>query len=264
MTEITPKYYTSQEILEEIRQKATPLLSIPKGDITGMASINKFGANASVTKETTEDIWDGGGDYPFPTTADITHLSQKVDQAAMQGALIEIQGLDSSWELVVQTKTLDAADTTTPVALDTPLIRVFRLKVLANVVGDQIISVHNTANNQDYAIMGAGNNQTLMAIYCVPAGKTAYLTKYYATVVESTGKEPKSTRFGLWMADRGNGYEFQLKHAIGIPKAGSMAQHDFEPYAGTISEKTDIKITANPVGENGDVAAGFDLILIDN
>ncbi len=239
-------------------------LRIPRGDFYDMSSINKFGANAEITKDTYEDIWDGGGEYPFPTTAVITKISQTTDQAAMRGETIEVQGLDANWDLIVQTIDLDGSNTTTAVTLTTPLIRVFRLKVLADVVIDATVRCHNTAEDVDYAIMGIGNNQTLMAIYTVPRGYTAYLTKYYCTVVESTGKEPKSTRFGLWMADRGKGYEFQLKHAIGVPKAGSMAEHSFAPYAGKISEMTDIKINALPKNEVGDVAAGFDLILIKN
>ena len=240
------------------------MLQIAQGNIAGYSAINKFGANADVVAGATEDIWDRGGTYPFPATASITHISQGSDQAAMRGKNIEVQGLDASWNLVIQIVALNASNTSIPVVLATPFIRVFRMKVLTNTVADSDISVHDATALDYYATITAGNNQTLMAIYTVPAGKTAYMTKYYCTVVESTGKEPKSTRFGLWAADRANNYEFQLKHLIGIPKAGSMAEHNFLPYAGKFTERTDIKITGNPVGEAGDIAAGFDLILIDN
>ena len=238
-------------------------LSIPTGGILGMSSVNKFGANDSIADGTTEDIWDGGGTYSFPATALMTSISQTADQAAMQGKTMELQGLDASWGIVVQEAILDSDNTENVVTLDTPLMRVFRMKVLADVVSDSPIRCHNAAETVDYAVIGIGNNQTLMAIYTVPAGKTAYMTKYWSTSVEATGKEPKSTRFKLWMADRDNSYEFQLKHSVGIPKAGGMVQYEFNPYM-KITEKTDIKLTASPVGEIGDVAAGFDLILIDD
>lgn len=226
-------------------------------------AVNKFGVNLNVTAGTKEDIWDGGGIYPFPTAAIITKLSQKTDQIALRDGVIEIQGLDANWDLVVQKINLNASDTTVAVTLSTALNQVFRLKVLANVVGNANVTVHNDANTQDYAIITAGNNQTLMSIYTVPRGKTAYLTSYYCTVVDATNKTPISTRFAVWIADRDNNYEFQLKNAIGIPKAGNMIKQYFHPYI-EITQKCDIKITANPVGEDADVASGFDLILIDN
>ena len=243
---------------------SNPLLDVPRGRSGKMSAVNKFGANLSVTADAREDVWDGGGTYSFPATALITKVSQKVNQAAMVGATIELQGLDADWSLVVQTVALNGSDTTTAVTLDTPLIRVFRMKVLANVVGDQNITAHNDADDHDYAVITAGNNQTLMAIYTVPAGYTAYLTKYYCTVVDATSKTPTSTRFGLWMANRKKGYEFQLKHQVGVPSGGNMVEHSFVPYSGGISEKTDIKITASPLDQAADVAAGFDLILVKN
>ncbi len=239
------------------------MLQISMGTKPGYSSVNKFGANSNVIKNTRKDVWDGLVDYTFPATADITHISQKADQAAMRGATIEVQGLDTNWDLVVQTKTLDATLSTTAVALDTPLRRIFRMKVLANVIGDQDIEAHNAGKTFTYAIMSAGNNQTLMAIYTVPRGKTAYMTQYFASVVESTGKEPKSTNIGVWTSDRENTYEFQLKHEQGIPKAGSGVEHKFTPYM-RINEKTDVKITAACDNENGHIHAGFDLILVDN
>jgi hypothetical protein len=236
------------------------MLEIAAGRVVDKFAVNKFGSNTNVVKETREDVWGGGGIYQYPTTADITHLSQKVDQIAMRGAGIEILGLDINWNLVTQTIPLDAANTTTLVALTTPLLRVFRMKIDANVVGSEIISVHNAANNIDYAVITPDYNQTLMAMYTVPAGHTAYMTKVYADVVESTGKEPKSTEFNLWVKDNVNDYAFQLKSARGVPKAGSAITGEFSPYL-RIAEKSDIKISAFCSDEDGHVHAGFDLIV---
>jgi len=238
-------------------------LDISRGLVRGVSHINKFGANKAITADTEEDVWDGGGTYQFPTTADITHVHQHVDQVAMRGQNIEVQGLDANWEQSVEVIALNATDTTTLEVLLTPLIRVFRMKVLADVVGDQDIHATNVGETINYATMGAGNNQTLMAIYTVPAGKTAYLTNYYASQTDATSKTPTSTAIAFWAADRANGYEFQLKHIIGIPEAGNMALHQFEPY-GSAGEKTDIKISALPTDQDANVAAGFDIILVDN
>jgi len=239
------------------------MLEIPKGNIADTSSVNKFGANLEVASNTHEDVWDGGGTYNFPLTALITSLSQKVDQATLRGANIEIQGLDANWDLIVQTIPLNATSTTTIETLTTPLIRIFRAKIQANVIGAEIISVHNAGNTIDYAQITPTNNQTLMAIYTVPRGYTAYMTKYYADVVESTGKEPKSTEFHLLVADRKNNYEFQIKNARGIAKASSGFTHTFAPYQ-KITEQSDIKVQAYCDSEAGHVHSGFDLILVKN
>jgi len=238
------------------------MLEIPRGNIAGQSSVNKFGQNHDVESDEQEDIWDGSYNYVFPTSTNITHIAQTADQVAMRGQTIEVQGLDLDWELVVQNATLDGANTTTKVLLATKLRRVFRMRVLADVVTDQPICVGNSLGTTTNAMIQAGNNQTLMAIYTIPAGKTGYITRGYASVSEATGKEPKSTEIRMWMADRGNGYEFQLKKALGIPKAGSMLVMEFKPY-GKVPEKTDIKVSAYCEGEAGNVSAGFDIILCD-
>jgi hypothetical protein len=245
---------------------STPLestLRISRGIVPGHIGINKFGGSPSVASNTTEDVWDGQGTYSFPSTADITHLSMAADQVAMRGETIEVEGLDADWNLVLQTKTLNASNTTTAVALNTALRRVFRMSVLANVVADQALHAKNVGAGITYATIVAGNNQTLMAIYTVPAGKTGFLTNYYADVVRITGADPKGSDFRLWVADRANGYEFQLKHAQAASDASHKVVHHFRPYL-VVTEKSDIKITAKPIGAAAEAHAGFDLYLVDN
>lgn len=245
-----------------VYEDADFLLRVAMGLVPGVSGVNKFGRNSDIAAGTTEDIWDGSSLYSFPTTAVITHVSQTADQAAMRGATIEAQGLDGNWALVVQTKALDASLTTTAVAWDTPMIRIFRMKVLANVVGASPIRAHNAAESVDYAIIGTGNNQTLMAIYTVPAGKTGYVIDYYATMNPATNLDPTSLDIRLWVRDNDNMYERQIKHNLGIAVTGGD-DHSFTPYL-PVTEKSDIYMDGSTVGKAADVSAGFDLILVDN
>ncbi len=236
---------------------------IPRGLVPGVTSINKFGRNTGVPNGT-EEIWDGSATYVFPATALMTKLSGKVNQAGMTGKNVEVQGLDANWNLSTQVKALDSSNTTTAVTLATPLVRCFRMKVLADVVTDQAITVHNTANNQDYASITAGNNQTLMAIYTIAANKTAYITNYYATSNPGVGA-PTALQVKLWASDRLNGYAKQLKHVLGLSAdadAYGRFQHHFTPYL-KLTQRTDVYLTATATGAV-DVSAGFDLILEDN
>ena len=232
------------------------------GADSNFTAINKFGRNAAVASGGTEEIWDGSAAYVFPATALMTKISQTTNQAAMTGKVIEVQGLDANWAAVTQDVTLNASDTTTAVTMTTPLLRCFRMKVQADVVTDQPIRCHNDAESQDYAIIGAGNNQTLMAIYTVPADTVAYMTNYWAHHNPATGATFTSNPIKLWASDRANSYAKQLKHVVGVPEDSGF-QHPFDPYI-KFTEKTDIFLTASPVGAAADVSAGFDLLLTND
>ena len=239
-------------------------LDIAQGNVAGYTHVNKFGENESSAIDTQEPVWDGSTTYQYPTAADsVVRISQTTNQEAMLSANIEIQGLDASWNLAIDTVALDGSNTTTPVTLPTPLIRVFRMKVLANVVSNSPIRVHNTAETVDYAIISTGMNQTLMALYTVPNGKTAYITQYYVSITRSAALDPTGTDVKLWAADRDAGYEFQLKHSIGLPQSTTPYSHPFKPYM-KVTQKTDIKLTTTCDSKAGQVHGGFDLILVDN
>ena len=243
----------------------THIAGAPITDFTaGDQKVNKFGENPLIPIDTEYPIWDGIVDYPYPdiTNADITHIRQTTDQIAMRGQTIEVTGLNIVKDEVIQTITLDATNTTTPVVLITPLVRIARKKVLANVVTDQNIESTNAAGTIVYSIIQAGNNQTLMALYTIPRNKVGLLTIFHATVVDATNKTPTATEIKLWTADRFNGYEFQLKNASGIPLSGTMAPVEYDPYQ-VIPQVTDIKLTAKPLGEPAHVFGRFSIKILD-
>jgi len=231
------------------------------GVYEGISSINKFGATAEAALNTATDVWDGGAVYPYPATALITHVSQTTDQTALRGALVNVQGLDADWNLVTQTVTLNATLTTTAVVLATPLLRCFRMILMGDTTLTSPIRAHNSAESVDYAIITTGLNQTLMAIYTVPAGHTAFMTSYYAATTDTTNKTPTSTEVKLYAANRVHGDLFTIKHANAIPEAGNGFLHTFNPYY-KFTEKTDIRVNVTSADQPGHVHAGFDIILV--
>ena len=239
------------------------LLEIAKGNVEGHSQINKFGSNPDSADGVAEPVWDGGTAYTWPTTASITHLRAGVDSATTQGIVVEIQGLDTNYASVTQEATTDASDSTTEVALSTALRRVFRIKVYDDTAVDQQIWVGPTGFATKQAIVQIGMNQTLMAIYTIPVGKTGYMTGYYGDYVRDAVKDPDSVAFGLWNRDNTNGYAPQIKHQKGIPKQAPGFQHFFKPYL-KILEKTDVWLEATADDADAHIHGGYDIILVDN
>lgn len=243
---------------------ADPHLEIARGNIKGQSGVNKFGMNPAIAKNTTEDVWSGGGTYSFPGTADITHISQAADQETMRGETIEVEGLDTNWNLTVQTVDLNGADTSTAVVLTTALRRVFRMTVQANVVTDQDVNLKNVGAGTTYGVITAGDNQTAMAIYTVPNGVTAYMTRYWGDLSEDIAANPRSVLFDLQTADRDNSYAFRVQMHKAVSLEGNAFEFPFRPYL-QITQKTDIKVAAHVTNDfSAHVHAGFDLILVDN
>ena len=237
------------------------MLELSKENIPGHSSINKFGRNSNVASGATEEIWDGSAVYTWPSTASITHIRSAVDSATTQGMIIEIQGLDTNYNKVIQNTTLDGADSTTEVALTTALRRAFRMEFLDGSAADQDIQVGPTGFATQQAIITAGNNQTLMAIYTIPANYTGFMTAWYAAINPATNQDPTSMPIRIWNRDNANGYAPQIKHIHGIIEG--HVQHFYKPYP-KLTEKTDVWMTAAPVGKAADVSSGFDIILVDN
>jgi hypothetical protein len=243
---------------------SNPMLNIAMGLVPGYSTMNKFGENPGIDTATDpEDIWDYGGLYVFSTTAAIdTISSSSVDDTEP----ITIVGLDANWDEVTQTKTLTGQ---TKAVLETPLIRVYRAynTGTADIVGG--VYIYEDGDITDgvpddsstiRALINNGNNQTLMCIYTVPAGKTAYFISGYVAYAKSSNTGAKFS----WRA-RAFGGVFQVKSTVALIGTGSSTwdYHYGVPVA--LPEKADILIRCDEVESNGTaVAGGFDLILVDN
>ena len=249
-------------------------LAIAEGNVTGKTFIHKFGNAPDFDATDNEvDVWDGAEDntsweqmnYQFSSSADIDSLSSS-DNSDTQD--IEIQGLDSNWDLVTQTITLTGQ---TRAALSTNLIRVFRMKNTnsTDTAGHVFCYVDvslsggvpsNTANIR--AIIHPGNNQTEMAIYTIPNGKTGYIRSWYS----SSAGASKTTNYISRLYTRPNGGVFQLKHRSA--RGDSVPyQHTYVEPEGPFAAKTDIKMTTQATATGvtaASVSSGFDIVLVDN
>ena len=196
---------------------------VAQGNVPGYSTMNKFGENPDIDTGTSpEDIWDLGGIYTWSTTADIDYI---VSSGATDGVDILITGLDTNWEEVNQTISLNGQ---TPVALTTALIRVYRAVNMGSNDLNGNVAIYVSAgtsvtagvvadNDHIRAYVRDGNNQTLMCIYTVPAGfNAAFIAGYVAF---SKGQVSATADFS-WRA-RPFGGVFQVKSKIGLVSTGS-------------------------------------------
>jgi len=247
-------------------------LAIAKGDVVGHAYIHKFGRAPDFDSGDGDvTVWDGADDsevnemqYNYSTTAIIDSLSSA---NAGDTQDIEVLGLDSNYVLTTQTITITGQ---TRKALTTNLIRVKRLRNVGSTnLAGELYCYENTAltagvpidTTKVRAAIVVGNNQTEMAIYTVPAGKTGYLRQWFAS---SSGAK-KTTNYLIKLMARPFGQVFQLNHSSSISDTSPYLHTYVEPVS--FSEKTDIEMRASLTDTGvteAAVSAGFDIVLVDN
>ena len=231
-------------------------LLVGEGLVTGQSVVHKFGQNTALNTSTYEDIWDGGGVYTYPAngTAPITNVEST---SASDTFDLEVQGLDINGDLTVQTVTLTG---TTLVTLPTPLWRVFRMKNVGTADNVGIISADNAGTTVTYAIIQIGNNQTLMALYTIPLGKTGYLYQGTNSLVGLIRTYSVSGR--MWV--RPSGGVFQLKKTFGLQADGTSFINITNIIPAKMPALTDIRVDAISSAANSGLNTTFEILLIDD
>lgn len=240
-------------------------LEIARNNIKNYSGVNKFGENADVDTGTPEDLWSQGETYTFSTTANIDTISSSNGGDTQD---VTIEGLDVNFNLVVQTIALTGQ---TKKVIDTDLIRVFRAYNTngTNFIGDIYIYITSatisagvpTTASDIRAKIDAADNQTLMAIYTIPAGKTGYLMKYHV----SLAKLSPATALTCSIRTRIFEEVFRVKDRGSAATTGATSYPRDFTIPLVLEEKTDVKIVIDTVTSNGTaVSGGFDIILVDN
>lgn len=236
-------------------------VEVAKGNVPGASSVLKFGRNPAVGT-TTEDVWDGGGIWVPPTQPRVHNVASSDinDTSAGTGAqTVEVIGLTSDFNEVSETIVMDGT-TNVPTAFE--YIRIYRMKVLtAGSGGENAGNITATAVTDATvtAQISIGNNQTLMAIYTIPAGKQGLLHSWYAN--NNLAGLAGAVDFQLRIKEDGS--VFQVKNHLGVMSPGdSLFQHFFESPL-VIPEKSDIKVNATGSAVGQDASAGFDLYLFN-
>ena len=227
-------------------------LDSARGVYNNISSVNKFGAVPAMSQNNTGTVWDvNDTDYPWSAWATATTVT--VDRASASDAdkQLVIEGLDENYEAATDTVTLTNA---TGNASTQTFIRVFRAYMTngsATNVGNVDIKVSTTV----VARITAGKCQTLMAIYTVPAGHSAYILKGVATCQD--GADATGDMFVRYFGESA----FRVGHSFEVCGDGGPYDHSFGvPYK--IPAKADIDVRATVRSNNARITAAFDIMLI--
>lgn len=241
-------------------------MEVSRGNVKGQSHINKFGANYD-TGTSYETLWDYGGDYNWLENPVYLQISSSDvdDTTGDTGArTVIVKGLDENWEEYSETVTLNGQSTVNTTG---QFIRVFRMlidesgstqtnegNIYASTGGVAGSGVPSDAT-QVYAQITAGNGQTLMALYTIPANKEAYLLKGFAT---SDGTKNVNIQYFNRPFNRSKNvkFDFDMKTTSFI--------YEFGVPSGAIPEKTDLWVQAKVDVGSSKISGGFDLILIAN
>lgn len=239
-------------------------LRVAKGEYNNISSIFKFGRSDSIGSSE-EVVWDGDGNYTFLGTAEFLNVvstsALDVDQGASGAWNVIIYGLDEDFNEITEEVKLNG---TVPVQTTQKFLRTYRALVVqggntsaidgAN-QGDITFTSEDTTTPQ--AKIMAHEGQTLMAVYTVPAGKTAYVNG----ALFSVGEGKDCVFKGKFRNCTTDDCVFSNKFTIEMFEASQQA--DFKvPLA--IPEKTDMVVTGKNGATTVSASASFGIILIDN
>jgi hypothetical protein len=238
------------------------MLDIAEAAVPGHDVMLKFGRNSDIDTGSSEVIWDAGGPYTFDNSAQSLEIVSSLanDTAAGTGArTVTVVGLDANRLQRSETVTLNG---TTAVAISGTWMRVFRAYVATagtNEVNVGDISIRIASGGDTRARITALTGQTLMAVYTVPAGRTGYMFRYYASL--NTGSPATAAAMDLRLWFRTSTGVRTLKHQQSL-MAGAFSHTFAAPLV--VAEKTDVFLDAVVSANNSDICGGFEMVLSDN
>jgi len=241
-------------------------LQVARNQISFHKSNFKFGFNADVD-DLLETVWAQGGLYSYLSSASVLKVSSSstADTSAGTGArTVELSGLDTNYDEISETVTLNGQ---TAVNTTNEFLRINRMVIRSAGSGEQNAGVIYAGTGtvttgvpaNKYATIAIGDNQTLMALWTVPRGYTAYLLQTDITVATTQNNKYCTVH----LVARPEGEVFQIKDKF-VKAESSVHQGYTIPLK--FEEKTDIEVRAIGDSAGADIAisAGLDFIYIQN
>jgi len=214
--------------------------AIAEGAIAGHTPLLKFGTRSSILANTQSTIWEGTSAlYQYLTVAEtLSVVSSSANDAALGSGVrtMTLYGEDINFNEISEVVTLTGL---TSVVTTKSFFRIFRAISSTCGIGRTNagnISVTSSVSALQLVYIPAGDGQTLMTLWTVPAGKVAYITQMTAS-----NDSGKGARFSLYTRQMDGGilYPWVIKYRAYLTGGNNVVPFNI-PFK--IPEKTDIEI----------------------
>ena len=235
---------------------------VTETDVTSSYLIDKSGATESLgtSPATMVTVWDGTGLYPWNTftgSGDKLYVNSSTDDPKVRGKTLFLEGLDSSYNLISETVTLNGSNSAIAVSTTNNFYRIVRATLTGMNTNylphDYDIELHygsssGTIVDKITALYG----RTQSCTYTVPAGYEAFVL----AVNGSSGKNDEITSM-IWTRPYNDTWR-QIKTFKFI---SGTYEHNFRTPL-KIPEKSDLEMRAYALVESSRVSVEFQLLII--
>jgi hypothetical protein len=231
--------------------------------------INKFGYDSDSDTET-RLVWNGDSAFVFTTVANSADTLYMSSSAVADTVEVEVKYIDSLYVTYEDTITTAGRTQVAFVSKGTRIHRIYRAAVIGiggdgspatGAAGDLYVSSATATTDGVPDVLefvkmkiDAGENQTLICAYTVPAGKIAVLVDWFFSTTVSTAAVVG--RLKVAHAD-----EIFHTHALVNIKSDYYQQTPGAP--STFLEKTEIIVQGTSSQNNTAISGGFALLLFD-
>lgn len=249
-------------------------LDVQSGLVPGYEGINKFGFSTNLDIGVTNDIWDRSNptdnqpEWTAPTTArvhDITSSSANDTSAGTGARTIRVYGL-TDWSTAEVSEDITMNGTSNVATVNSYVI-IHRIKVLTKGSAGPNVGVITATAQTDATVtaqINAGIGQTRMAIYGIPSGQTALVTRVFIANQLSTLAGAVQGAFVVNPEPDVQVAGFLHKHNLTVNGTTAGASCPFDPPK-KITGPAIIKVRGVAATEsNIQLSAGFDLYLKDD
>jgi hypothetical protein len=231
-------------------------MMVSGGYISDHTFNHKFGAVDGIGNNTTGTVWDIPNQlYPWTALDTPAIVNVERNNVGDNGITVTVEGLDGDYNPVSEDITITGADQV-GTQLFKRINRAFISGAITN-AGDIDIEA-GAAGGTTVARIQAGLGQTLMSVFTVPAGKTAYIHR-----ITATAQDGKDATGWMYVREVNGVTAFRIKHTWEFYGDAGQYHYDFA-FPLPVSEKSDIDMRVTTRDKNGRYTIAFDVLLVGN
>jgi len=235
---------------------------VTEADVLNAYLIDKSGAteNLGTTAATMSTVWSGTGLYPWATFTGAgakLYIKSLTNDPKVQGKSVTIEGLDSNYDILLETVTLHPTDTTTAVSTTNNFYRINRIYLSG-------ANTNNLPHDYDIEVRYGSSSGTLVSKFTAPwgRGQNCFYTVprgYEAFVLSINGNSGKMDEItsSLWFHPYGGTWTLQKSFKF----ISGTFDHNFRTPL-RITEKSDIEIRAFALVESSRIGTEFQLLIL--